>query len=597
MFATLAQLSPLMCVLLAHCSGPIAPQDASLDTVADGAMTSDAPGGEVVDGSATTDAQDDGDGAQMPSDSPVPEQPVTVSTSRGMVVGRARDGVASWLGIPYAAAPVGARRWRAPSQPDAWVMPRDASQKGPACPQSPARDALSGQSYAISEDCLSVNVWTGAATITNALNLPVIVFIHGGGFVSGTAALDLYDGRTLAQRGAQVVVTINYRLGQLGFLAHPSLRAEQGDNTAGPGNYGFLDQQQALRWVRDEIRNFGGDPNNVTIVGESAGSLSVCLHMVAPGSRGLFHRAISESASCPFFVNQLRTMPDPRFESAETLGVSMLRALNCEAMATPELQLQCARAKTVEQVLMAEPRPAELNIRDARYQPVIDGVVIPARPWTMFQSGMFARVPYLMGTNRDEGTAFTLGRAINNEADYRAAIAQLLPLPAMQLASATDEIVTRLWPSASYPSVKDAYNDFVGDLAFVCPARAQARFVANAPMPASAYVYHFTRENQVGRNLALGVFHTAELPYVFGNFVRPFVRTAMDTAVSNTVMDAWTRFARSGDPNGPMLVPAWPAYSMANDSLYVLDTTTRVERNFRSAKCDAVDRYLAGLGQ
>lgn len=546
------------------------------------------------------------DALETPVDSPtvdvvVPETPVTVTTTRGAVVGRSSDGVHAFLGIPYAAAPTGARRWRAPAMPDAWAMPRDASRFAAACPQTPARDTLTNQAFPVSEDCLNLNVWTGAPAVSNNLNLPVIVFIHGGGFVGGTGSLSLYDGRALAKRGTgQVVVTINYRLGQLGFLAHPALRTEQGMNTAGPGNYGFLDQQQALRWVRDEIRNFGGDPNNVTIVGESAGSLSVCLHMVAPDSRGLFHRAVSESASCTFFVNQLSAMPDPRFESAETLGQSMVRALRCDGLPTPEMVLACARGKSVDEVLMAEPRPAELNIRDARYQPVIDGVVIPRRPWSMFAAGEFARVPYLMGSNRDEGTAFNLTRTINNEADYRGAIAELLPLPGPMLATASNEIVNRLWPASNYTTMKDAYNDFVGDVAFVCPARAAARFMSGANtgmVSAPTYLYHFTRENQLGRNLALGVFHSAELPYVFGNFIRPFVRTAMDTTVSNTVMDAWIRFARTGDPNGAGLMPAWPAYTSQSDSLYVLDVATRVEANFRREKCDAVDRYLAGLGQ
>jgi para-nitrobenzyl esterase len=392
-----------------------------------------------------------------------------------------------------------------------------------------------------------------------------------------------------------VVVTLNYRLGQLGFLAHPALRAEQGEGVAGPANYGFLDQQAALRWVRDEIRAFGGDPSNVTIFGESAGSLSVCLHLVAPGSRGLFHKAIGESASCTFFVNRLRETPDPRFESAESLGQSFSRALGCDGAATPEATLSCLRGKTAEQVLAAEPRPAELNIRDARYQPTIDGVVLTDRPWTLFRSGAIAAVPTLTGTNRDEATVFSLTTTISTEAQYRAAIRALLPLRPAVLDPAIDEIVTRLWPVSAYPTAKAAYDDFVGDLVFVCPARAQARFIA-APMGAPrSWLYHFTRENQAERGLGIGVFHSAELPYVFGNFARPFLRTAMDALVSERVMDAWARFARSGDPNGAGLSPAWPAYTAADDSLYVIDVTPRVERAFRQQKCDAIDRWLADL--
>lgn len=552
-----------------------AADSAAMDTASDEATAAD----------AATDAADD-----APS---VIETPVTVTSTRGALVGRTRGAVSAFLGVPYAAPPVGALRWRAPTAAAPWTTARDASRRSPACPHTPARDPISGQSYTTAEDCLALDVYTPRAE--RGANKPVMVFIHGGGFVNGTGALDLYEGRALAQRGDVVVVTINYRLGQLGFLGHPALRAEQGERAEGPANYGLLDQQMALRWVRDEISAFGGDPNNVTIFGESAGSLSVCLHLVAPGSRGLFHRAIGQSASCTFFVNRERTTPDTRFESAEALGGRFARALGCDGRATPEETLACMRAKPVSEVLAAEPRAAELNIRDARYQPTIDGIVLPDRPWTLFRNGMFARVPTMTGTNRNEGTAFSLTRTISNDSEYRSAIRQLLPLRAAVLDAAVEDIVARLWPASAYPTAKDAYDDFVGDLAFVCPARAQARLTASATDAPRAFVYHFTRENTAGRNLALGVFHGAELPYVFGNFLRPFLRTAMDATVSDRTMDLWARFARSGDPNGAGLSPAWPAYTSTDDALYVIDVTTRIDRGFRREKCDAIDRWLADL--
>lgn len=571
-------------LIVCACSTPRPSTDAASDGATDGAALPDA--------SDASDASEF-EGGDASADAPAPTTPVTVSTMRGPVTGRESAGVAAFMGVPYAASTAGAGRWRPPAQRAMWTDPLDASRAGPACPQTPARDTLTGVSFETSEDCLSLNVWTPSAT--SAANKPVMVFIHGGGFVGGTGSLSLYDGRALAARGDVVVVTINYRLGQLGFLAHPALRAEQGEGVAGPANYGFLDQQAALRWVRDEIRAFGGDPSNVTIFGESAGSLSVCLHMIAPGSRGLFHKAIGESASCTFFVNQLQSAPDPRFESAETLGQSFSRAIGCDAAATPEATLACLRGKTAAQVLAAEPRPAELNIRDARYQPTIDGVVIPDRPWTLFRNGMSAPVPTLTGTNRDEATVFSLTTSIANDAEYRAAIRALLPLRASVLDPAIEEIVTRLWPASAYETTKDAYNDFVGDLVFVCPARAQARFVTTAASAPRSWLYHFTRENQAGRTLSIGVFHSAELPYVFGNFVRPFLRQTADGPVADRVMDAWSRFARGGDPNGDGLSPAWPAYTASDDALYVLDTTSRVERGFRQQKCDAIDRWLADL--
>jgi para-nitrobenzyl esterase len=211
---------------------------------------------------------------------------------------------------------------------------------------------------------------------------------------------------------------------------------------------------------------------------------------------------------------------------------------------------------------------------------------------------MSASVPTLTGTNRNEGSIFSLTRTIATDAAYRAAIRELLPLRPAVLdgpTGAVEQIVTTLWPSSAYATPKDAFDDFVGDLVFVCPARTQARFVTAPAGAPPSWLYHFTRENQAGRSLGIGVFHTAELPYVFGNFARPFLRSTMDGALSERVMDAWARFARTGDPNGAGIAPLWPRYTGADDSLYVLDVTSRVERGFRQAKCDAVDRWLADL--
>ncbi|MDP3278834.1 MAG: carboxylesterase/lipase family protein [Deltaproteobacteria bacterium] len=567
----------LLTLATSHCGPTPATQDASVDSTA-------------VDASPSTDAAEDT--VDSSTEAGPSETPTMARVSSGELVGATREGVRRFLGIPYAAAPTGPRRWRAPEPASAWATPRMATQHGPSCPQSPARDPLSGQTFATSEDCLTLNVWTPEAP--SATPRPVMVFVHGGGFVSGTGSLSLYDGANLARSAGAVVVTLNYRLGQLGFLAHSALRAEQTSN-AGPGNYGLLDQQAALRWVRDEVRALGGDPANVTLFGESAGSLSVCLHMVAPGSRGLFHRAIGQSASCTFFVNTLSTTPDARFQPAESLGSLFSTALRCESRATPAEVLACLRSKSVDEVLMAEPRPAELNIRDARYQPSVDGVVLPMRPWAMFRAGMSANVPFMSGTNRDEGTVFSLTTSIANETEYRAAVRALLPLRDTVLNAALNDILTRYWPIAMYPSAKDAYNAFLGDVAFVCPARAQARMMASRAMAQPVWLYHFTRENLGGRNLGLGVFHSAELPYVFANFVRPFMRTPMDATVSDLVVGAWARFARTGDPNGAGLAPAWPSYSMTNDSLYVLDVTPRTENAFRQQKCDAIDTWLMDL--
>lgn len=558
-----ANTLPLLLALAACSSTPAAPADATVarDASAD-APSADAPAEDV---------------ATAPEDVPVdagPPVPQRVTIASGALDGVAQGGVARFLGIPYAAPPVGDRRWRAPAPVTPWTAPRDAQQKGPGCPQ-PAGMILG--MAPTSEDCLSLNVWTprvGAGTERR----PVMVFIHGGGFTSGHTWGGDYDGELLARRG-MVVVTFNYRLGQLGYLAHPSLSMES-DAEGVSGNYGFMDQQAALRWVRDNIASFGGDPGNVTLFGESAGSMAVSLHLIAPASRDLFHRAITESGTSTVMLMPMRD-EDARapVQSAYSLGRRFVAAQGCDAATDVPA---CLRAKSAAEVIAAMPSTNELVRFEARFQPNIDGRVIPETPWAAFHNGRFARVPLMAGTNRDEGTVFTLTAPITTMDAYRAAVERLVP-------GHTDDVVNRLYAPAMFASINAAYNAFLADAAFICPARDLARQYANASLP--VFVYHFTHETQFGMLLRLGVFHSAELPFVFGNFTGVFRYRDVDGPVVDLTQGYWTRFATGSDPNGAGAVP-WPRYAAESDGHLDISATPMAGAGLRRSQCDEITPWL-----
>jgi para-nitrobenzyl esterase len=509
------------------------------------------------------------------TDAPAAATTLSVSTARGPVIGHVTDGVTSFLGVPYAAPPLGALRWRTPAEHAAWTTPRDAAAKGATCVQT--RGTLSGTGPQ-SEDCLFLNVWTAKTLASDAARRPVMVFIHGGGFSAGTTSGTDYDGASLAAKGV-VVVTFNYRLGQLGFLGHPALTAEDTEHRSS-GNYGFQDQQAALRWVRDNAAAFGGDPANVTLFGESAGSMSVCAHMVAPASAGLFHKAIGQSGVCGFLITPLRDIAAlPQVGSAEALGRRFETAVGCTGM--PDLAA-CMRAKTAEQVIAAAPTPVELSRYGVRYQPNIDGYVFNEAPWVSLLAGRFQHVPFMLGSNRDEGTAFTLSLSIPDAAAYEALVRATLP----------DRVadVLRLYPVSMYPSPKAAYEAFLRDAVFICPNRTLARITAPG---APTYLYHFTRANdRAGVALGLGVFHSAELPYVFGNFSGLFSRAAADEPVIAATQGYWTRFAATGDPNGAG-APAWPAYTAASDAHLEIGDAVRTGVGLQRDVCDTMATWLA----
>lgn len=557
---SLTRLSWALPLLLAACSSdPAAPADAgATDVPGTDTPTTDAP--VATDTPAATD---------VPPDPPRP----MVTTTRGPVLGVVEDGIQHYYGIPYAAPPVGPLRWRAPEPAAAWTAPRDAARKGAACPQAPGL-LVGGPD--IAEDCLFLNLWTPPPQ--SPTPRPVMVFIHGGGFGAGSGNDGQYDGPELARRGA-VVINFNYRLGQLGFLGHAALAAEDTAHRSS-GNYGLMDQQAALRWVRDNAAAFGGDPSNVTIFGESAGGISVCAHVTSPVSAGLFHRAITQSGPCSFLITPLRdedaTAP---VQSAASQGRLFAQALGCT---TATDVVACMRGKTVAEVLAAAPRPIELERYGARYQPTIDGYILTEAPWRALAAGRFNRVPFITGSNQDEGTVFTRGQTIANEAAYRAAVMPLVP-------EHVDDVL-RLYPISAYGTALAAFTAFAGDAVFTCASRAQARLVAATGTP--AYQYYFSKLNQRANAVTgLGVFHSAEIAYVFGRFTGFFARTDADTTVSDAMGLAWTRFAASGNPN-PMGAATWPAFTAANDTYMEFGDMIRTATGLRRDRCDVMEGWI-----
>ena len=415
-----------------------------------------------------------------------------------------------------------------------------------------------------SEDCLTLNVWAPKNAPTTPL--PVMVWIYGGSFVIGSGADAAYDGQKLAEATSSVVVTINYRLGPLGFFAHSDLETEDAAHPS-TGMYGFEDQRAAMAWTRANIAAFGGDAAKVTVFGESAGGISACLHLVAPASDGLFDRAIIESGGCAGV--SATTSAD-----AKTHGDALVTALGCDG-ADP---ITCMRGKTTEEIVTALPvTPFDLA---NGWSPNVDGFDLPSDPAVLLASGDIADVPVLLGSNDDEGSLFfAFGNPVTDDATYLAYVEQFYP--------GQGAAILAEYPSATYGSAKAAAIEAFGDGGFVCPARRTARALANAGR--ATWLYHF---NHAPAALLpdLGAYHSSELPFVFGNAgpISPMSPTAEEAPLVATMQGYWGRMAATGDPNGGGAA-SWPAYDEINDQNVVLDLTVSEESGRKNVECDFWD--------
>lgn len=482
--------------------------------------------------------------AREPSTMEVPQ------LTSGPISGAYEDGVWSYRGIPYAAPPVGELRWKEPQPVDPWDEVRPCVEYGPSCPQQESDWTGMLSIGEMDEDCLYLNVWSPAESPEE--RLPVMVWIHGGAFKSGSGSLPIYDGRHLAEKGV-VLVTINYRLGALGFLAHRLLSKESPHGVS--GNYGLLDQIAALEWVRDNIASFGGDPGNVTIFGESAGGMSVLDLMASPLAAGLFHRAIVESG--PLLDLGLPLNRDNTLEAAEKMGEDASRDLGCDEA---EDELAALRAVPPEKLVELSASENEL-FSPVNFGPNVDGYVLPKSPSEAFAAGDQAAVPLLTGINANEGTVFIPDVTLQQ---YRLMAGYLY-------GDHADEVMA-LFPAGSEGEVKPALDKIITQMGFASSARFTAECMEKVGMP--AYLYLFTRTTRDERAQALGSFHGLEIMYVFGNLDKVELRGVdeEDRALSEAMMSYWTNFASSGDPNGEG-VPEWIAYEVDSSRYQELGET------------------------
>ena len=515
-------------------------------------------------------------GEQPASEAPPVEVDANVVTTvAGPVRGETVNGMRVFRGIPFAAPPVGGLRWQAPVPPTAWAEPRDALAFGTPCWQP----RLDGSFYDRgpidrAEDCLYLNVWTRAEAGDAK---PVMVWIHGGALQIGHGHLPMYDGGALTEQGV-VLVSINYRLGALGFLAHEELSAESPDGVS--GNYGILDQIAALAWVRDNIAAFGGDPGNVTILGESAGSWSVCYLYASPLTKGMVHRAIGQSGGC-FSPHPELANDSSAGQSGHAVGASL-----GEAMAATDLAgLRAIDAET----LYAKIAEAQWTA-DGRIV-YVDGHVLPMQPSELVAAGNHNRIPVLLGSNSDEGTTLSMAVADLDEASYRSAVEQTWGDHAAEILEAYAD------DAAISPST--AQQQLLADQYFGWEMRTWAR--AHTTQGDPAWLYSFTHVPDLGGDYgtSLGAFHAAEIPYVFGNPTLGFgdSGTALatrdsDIAVTRLMTGYWTNFAKNGDPNGAGL-PAWPLYAVETDLALELAAMPREITGLRKAKLDIMDRFYA----
>lgn len=485
---------------------------------------------------------------------------------QGAVAGMSRR----FLGIPFARPPVGDLRWKAPVENEPWTGVRDATTFGGRCAQNATIQSMPSED----EDCLYLNVWTPDPA--PASPLPVMLWFHGGGNTAGSASDDVplgvgglfYDGQALAERYGVVVVTTNYRLGPLGFFDHPALVAAG----APPGNQGLLDQRRAMEWVRDHIGAFGGDPGNVTIFGESAGSFDVCFHVASPGSAGLFHRAISESGGC--------TTRMPTRSESEAGAAAFASAMGCDGAASVPA---CLRAKSVADLLVDAPivgGPASPLPGGDLYQggtplwdhgPIVDGDVLPDQPRALFDAGHVAKVPYILGSNTDEGTLFHFGSIpVADEAAYRAALGR-------RFDTALVDAIVALYPVSGFASADAALQRVTGDFGLVCPTLDSARRAAAAG--STVRMYNFDFPIPIAGLEFLGAAHGAEIAFVFDS-----VDADPQATLGELMRGDWTRFAATGDPNGGGTL-AWPPFTAASDRRLELATTPQVLEDFRGDEC------------
>ena len=498
-----------------------------------------------------------------------------IPTDKGPVRGVQGPAIDKYLGIPYAAPPVGNLRWRAPQPVARWHGPHDASAFANHCPQVASPFGFASNT----EDCLYLNVFVPSKKALKAQGqkhkgLPVMVWLHGGGLTVGES--DDYDPTRLVRQGV-IVVTVNYRLGYLGFLAHPALSAESGSAS---GNYGLMDQQAALRWVQRNIGHFGGSEDEVTIFGQSAGGLSVHSHLASPRSAGLFDRAIAQSGAY--------AMSLPSLATAETSGTAAATDFGC-----PDQTITCLRSASVETILAVQPETPGAIL------PTVDGNVLTSSIDSALASGNFNRVPVIEGSTHDE---FTIFEVLAVESLVGPVSEFLYPIVVGILDNTiglppTAEQILAAYPVTDYPSPGLAISAIGTDAIFACPARRAAGALSQF-VPTYQYELDDPNVPQIfiaPGSIPFGSYHAADVLFLFDSDLRgghaPF--TPDQEALAGAMVGYWTQFAETGTPNRASL-PQWPRYTVANDTHMSLEPPTpRPETDFAAEhKCAFWDSFV-----
>jgi len=490
-----------------------------------------------------------------------------IKTEGGLVQGKAEGDLTIFKGIPFAAPPVGDLRWKAPQPVQPWSGVKETKEYAPACMQNSAANPRIGlPAIKVSEDCLYLNIWTPAKSAGE--KLPVMVWIYGGGFSAGSTSYALYDGMNLANKGV-IVVSIAYRVGPFGFLAHPGLTAESPHHVS--GNYGLEDQIAGLKWVKDNIAAFGGDPNKVTIFGESAGGISVSMLAASPLAKGLFEGAISESGgsfgpvnSPPAAGENVQPMKD-----AEKAGEAFAEKLGAKTVA----DLRKISAADIQK---------SSGGRLGTSWPVMDGYVIPGDQYKLYERGRYNDVPVLIGTNSDEGALF------------------VFKTTADQYKKSTEE---RYGPYAEsllkvYPATNDAValqsaRDLSRDVTFGWHTWAWAQLQAKTGK-SKVFMYYFAHKPPEAPNSPLhskGATHGSEMAYVFDNLTPGVPYTDTDRNIADAMSTYWTNFAKTGDPNGAG-VPEWPEFTNAEPKVMHFTDKPEFGPVANLPQLQAVDAYM-----
>lgn len=511
-------------------------------------------------------------------DLPAMMNPLDAPTTFGLYRGVEEGASVKYLGIPYAAPPVGELRWRPPEAPACVNEVQVASDFGEKCMQVAENGDIIG-----SEDCLTLNVWRPSQKPTADDLRPVMLFIHGGGNVQGSSSDDisennpLYDGHYLVDRHDVVVVSINYRLGPFGFLALDAFAAESEQGSA--GNYGLLDQIAALEWVRENITTFGGDPENVMIFGESAGAVNTCMMLATPLASGLFHRALMQSGGC---------LTDTA-EDARALGADLVGLTPCAEEAPGEDRARCMRALDARTIHETIPGVIPLAVGQGsgevrgEYGPNIDGWVLPEEPIARFRKGAHNKVPVVIGSNAEEMESF-LSPAQITQQQYEQAVRGLL----ISFGAGVPDEALALYPSEDHASPRKALEQLLTDATFTCPAgRILGALEQGQQEP--VYRYFFSKQ-AITRMGNLPARHGIELLYVFYTLTQiPFFSPdPSDVTLAEAMMAYWSSFASEGTPTGSV---RWSQWSSNEDPYLILDAPIAQASNLRKEKCDFWDRF------